>query len=252
MKKVSLLAAVSFIAAQGAIANPDATAPAAMCPNGFKGFFLGGNVGLGTGGGKQKLTETIAGTVPAETYSIYGKPVGLRGVDGGINVGYNYVFGNKFGLGLEFVANWANSSGKVIATNLDGGANFNAPGVMTARAKLENSLQLRANFSYVIANLVAPKVILGWDNSQWKQTFSSNMQQNTTFAFKKSHRYNGFLWGLGVDFLAMKHVILGVEYTGTIASGKKHTVIDPTTKNVYATSFKPQYNKIALTAKIIY
>jgi opacity protein-like surface antigen len=252
MKKVSLLAAVSFIAAQGAIANTDGAAPAAVCPNGFKGFFLGGNVGLGTGAGKQKVTETVFAS--DNVYSVYGKPVGLRGVDGGINVGYNYVFGNKFGLGLEFVANWANSSGKVIATNPNLNNLNGRNSVMVERAKLANSLQLRANFSYVIANLVAPKIILGWDNSQWKQNFVSTEESatNRAFTFKKTHRYNGFLWGLGVDFLAMKHVILGVEYTGTIASGKKHTITDPATKNVYASSFKPQYNKIALTAKIIY
>lgn len=246
MKKVSLLTAISFIAVQAAaFANaPEATAPSAMCPNCFKGFFLGGNIGYDMSFGKQRVTETIGGVPGGDVYSINSKSVGARGVDGGINVGYNYVFGNKFGLGLEFVANWANTTGKVTSTNPEG--------TLLAKAKMDNSLQLRANFSYVIANLVAPKIILGWDNSRWKQNFSSNEEAATTFNFKNSHRYNAFLYGFGVDFCAMKHVILGVEYTGTVANSKKFSKTDTATDNAYTAHFKPQRNTIALVAKVIY
>jgi len=251
MKKVSLLAAVSLIAAQGAFATSDGAAPAstAPCPSPFKGFFLGGNIGYGIGGAKQSLGSVIA-AVPDTTTSTSNR-LALRGVDGGINVGYNYVFGNKWGLGLEFVANWASSNGKLSLVANDAGVPFK----YTAQngAKLNNSLQLRGNFSYVIANLVAPKIILGWDNSQWKQTLSSTQTGVTKgYKFNKKHRYNGFLWGFGVDFLAMKHVILGFEYTGTIAKKKKFASIDKATGNKYSSSLVPQYNKFALTAKVIY
>lgn len=252
MKKVSLLTAVSLIAAQSAFADSGVAVPAsAPCPNCFKGFFLGGNVGYGIGGAKQQFAEHVAGS--GHDYAIGSKPLGIRGVDGGINVGYNYVFANKFGLGLEFVANWASSDGKTTFLHTDAGA-LVGDGAQ-ARAKLNNSLQLRANFSYVIANVVAPKIILGWDNSQWKQTFASNLEEaaaDPVFKSQKKHRLNGFLWGLGVDFCAMKHVIFGFEYTGTIASSKSYNVVDPATGNDYKASFKPQYNKFALTAKVIY
>lgn len=255
MKKVSLLTAVSLIAAQGVFAAaPEATAPAAMCPNCFKGFFLGGNIGYDMSFGKQRVTETIGGVPGGDVYTLSSKSVGARGVDGGINVGYNYVFGNKFGLGLEFVANWANTTGKVTVTNPDAFA-VGTTNTLLAKAKMDNSLQLRANFSYVIANLVAPKIILGWDNSRWKQNFSSNEEAGAggaTFKFKNSHRYNAFLYGFGVDFCAMKHVILGVEYTGTVANSKKFSKTDTATDNAYTAHFKPQRNTIALVAKVIY
>jgi opacity protein-like surface antigen len=241
MKKVSLLALVLALgASEAAISAVDGGTPA-PCPNGFKGFFLGGNIGYGIGGARQGFKQD-----EGNVFAIRNKVV-LRGVDGGVNVGYNYVWGNRWGLGLEFVANWANSSGKVQTFDNEDAENE----AFQVRAKLNNSLQVRANFSYVIANLVAPKVILGWDNSQWKQSFIA-AEGDTAFKNKHSQRFNSFLFGFGVDFLAMKHVIFGFEYTGTATGSKSFNRVDPDTDDAYRLSLRPQYNKFALTAKVIY
>ncbi|MBY0500759.1 MAG: outer membrane beta-barrel protein [Alphaproteobacteria bacterium] len=253
MKKVSLLALVLALgASEAAISAADGGTPA-PCPNGFKGFFLGGNIGYGVGGGRQIFVD--ANDTAQNEFGTRNK-IAIRGVDGGVNVGYNYVWGNRWGLGLEFVANWASSDGKLLTFN-----NEVAPTtVYQTRAKLNNSLQVRANFSYVICNLVAPKVILGWDNSQWKQSFKRGEGSDRIDAADivasghHNKRYNGFLFGFGVDFLAMKHVIFGFEYTGVATGSKKFTDAFELRGDTHTVTeqFRPQYNKFALTAKVIY
>jgi len=234
MKKVSLFAlavstAVGSMASAQPVAAPVAVpAPVAApcpCPKAFQGFHLGGNVGYGIG--SARVTHS-APTLPLATST----DLGVKGFDGGLNVGYTHRFGN-WGLGLEGVFTWSSTKGR---NNISiGGNTFNE------QARLKNSIQLRGNISYIICNLVAPKVILGWDNSQWERRVSL---LGDTVRNKK--RYNGFLWGAGVDFLLAKHVIAGLEYTGVIA-GKKSFGFDEDT-----TSFRPQYNKFALVVKFIY
>lgn len=291
MKKVSLLAlATALTAAQGASADLGATLTG-TCPKAFQGFFVGGNIGYGVGTGTLKHntkrtfpTRFVEGLYTVNTEGAgHRTRLGVHGVDGGVNTGYTHRFGN-WGLGLEFVANWANTSGKHRADSFDNSSTYlisnpsqlvfrdNTVSQVHHRVKLRNSLQLRGNFSYVVCNLWAPKVILGWDNSKWSRSYSETSTNTETLLgvgttstsnflpYSRSHskRYNAFLWGFGVDFLATKHVIVGFEYTGT-TSGRKSTrytavennrgVISTVTRSA---SWKPQYNKFALTAKVIY
>jgi opacity protein-like surface antigen len=235
MKKVSLLAltvsaaAVTLASAQApvAVSNP------CPCPKAFQGFHLGGNVGYGTGGGKVSVLNTFVAP-PGQERATYN--IRARGFDGGLSVGYTHRFCN-YGLGLEGVFNWASTKGQ----NTDTG------GALLHRVKLRNSIQLRANFSYVICNLVAPKIILGWDNSQWTRTFNNPaVLINAT----NKKRYNGFLWGAGVDFLLAKHVIAGLEYTGVASSKKSFQLVSPAVTQNF--SLRPEYSKFALTIKLIY
>src|SRR6266508_3250973 len=105
MKVTSLIVfTISTTAATWAFAEQ--TVPFSSCPKPFQGFFLGGNIGYGVGTAKNNFVQT--------TNSPFSRKhaFGYSGVDGGINTGYNYVFDNKIGLGLEFVANWSNAKGK--------------------------------------------------------------------------------------------------------------------------------------------
>ncbi len=246
MKKVSLFAtailttAASWASAQApvAVAGPVPVANPCPCPKAFQGFHLGGNVGYGVGYAKERFTilnddGTEFGTIR--------NTKGVRGFDGGLNVGYTHRFGNV-GLGLEGVFNWATTKGQ-----------FQGPffSNITDKLALRNSIQVRANLSYVICNLVAPKIILGWDNSEWRRTLSE-INGDTFFTNKK--RYNSFLWGAGVDFLLAKHVIAGIEYTGTIAGSKTVNVVGgvPAIPNTFSARTQPQYNRFALVIKFIY
>lgn len=203
------------------------------CPKAFQGFHLGGNIGYGFGKAKQQYSLVSEG----ELLGSLNNNTLKKGLDGGVNAGYTRRLGNV-GLGLEFVANW--SGAKAQATSPSGGT--------VIQTRLENSLQLRTNLSYVICNLVAPKLILGWDNSEWKQNF--NVIDLPLFK-QKTKRLNGFLWGAGIDVLCTQHFIMGVEYTG-IASQKMSLTYTDGVGDTYSTHIKPQYNKFAIVAKFIY
>lgn len=248
MKKVSLLTlalsmtAAGVATAQAPVANP------CPCPKAFQGFFLGGNIGYGIGSVKEKARNdvAIAGVVfPGSSEPVLANNLGVQGFDGGLNVGYTHRLGN-FGLGIEGVFNWANSKGQ----------NYSAPlgGAYASRLRLKESAQLRGNFSYVICNLVAPKIILGWDSSRWERRFIANAGNTSATKNTNRARFNGFLWGAGVDFLLAKHVIAGLEYTG-VSSGSKSFKSSVTSKDEVTTTthkVKPIYNKFALTVKFIY
>lgn len=263
MKKVYLLgfilAATAAHWSPASAAESVAVTPApAGCPKAFQGFHLGGNIGAGFINGKKKFKHAIDdGTGAFVVDRSISNRIGGSGVDGGIGVGYTHRLCN-WALGIAFDANWSNASGKLTETDAAG----DPTKTVSLNARLRNSLQLYARLGYVMREIAMPFVALGWDNSQWKQNGSINFAQddagNPAFSEKtgKSKRFNAFLWKAGVDFLATKHVVVGLEYTGTVAGSKsfKKTFNNPQTGDTEQinASFKPQYNKFALTVKLVY
>lgn len=244
MKKVSLLAAAlavstSVAQAQAPVA-PCAPAPTPCpCPKAFQGFYFGGNLGYGWGAVRINNVVTsavrfgngLAGNTLDKTH------IAAQGFDGGLLIGGTYVFSNKVGLGFDIYFNWTSTKGRLSSTAFTN---------TYQNVILKNSLQLRVPISYVIANLVAPKVIFGWDNSQWQSQLSDGA---LGLSRQYSKRYNGFLWGGGVDFLLAKHVISGFEYTGVVSQNANYTDQQGQGSTF---SFRPVYNKIAVTLKFIY
>jgi opacity protein-like surface antigen len=235
MKKISLLTAALFTStiaaatAQMAVpVVPAAPCPPALCPcpKAFQGFSLGGNFGYGIGAVRKY-------TVNSDATSWDKTKVAAQGFDGGLTLGYNYVFTNKFGLGLDVYFNWASTSGSHSSGNTP---------TIRETFSLKNAIQVRVPFSYVICNLVAPKVYVGWDNARWSGSYNQD-----DISGSKSARYNGFLWGAGVDFLLAKHVISGLEYTGVISQNKTLTASNGTSVSV-----RPMYNTVKATLKFIY
>lgn len=261
MKKVSLLGFI-LAATAGQLALADAgvegTAGVAApgCPKAFQGFHLGGNIGYGIGFAKQKFARAADdGTGVFTTSRSFTNDLGVNGVDGGIGVGYTYRVCN-WALGIAFDANWAGTSGKFSET-------FATVDTLTVKGRLRNSLQLYGRLGYVIREVAMPFIGLGWDNSQWKREASLKVADSTpgagdgfTATSNKSKRFNAFLWKVGVDFLATRHVVVGFEYTGTTAGRKSvsKNFTNPQTGGTerLTASLKPQYNKFALTAKIVY
>jgi opacity protein-like surface antigen len=247
MKKVSLLTLILSATTANWASAADNTpgTPPANCQKAFEGFHLGGNLGYGVGVGNQKVSLD-QGNGSSESTS---NRLGVRGVDGGVGVGYTKRFGN-FALGLAFDANWTGVSGSHTDTDVIGAtATQGATTSQTSlKARLRNSLQLYARMGYVIGGQAMPFIKLGWSNDQWRHKATISTTGEDSISAKKSKRLNGFLWGLGVDFLAWKHVVVGFEYTGTIAGKEKFKSSDGDLTG----KFKPQYNRFALTAKIVY
>ena len=239
MKKVSLLAILATVASvPAAMAQAQVASPA--CPKAFQGFGIKGNIGYGVGKGNQKVTSD-------QQFETLRNSLGVNGVDGGIGVDYTHRFCN-WALGIAFDANWANTSGRLKVDNDE----------FTAKASLRNSLQLYGRAGYVLANMVMPFVGLGWDNSQWSQRATVDdtaVAGNRGRGRSHSKRVNGLLWKAGVDFLATRHVVVGLEYTG-VSSGKIKSHFNGRDRSGdalrTASSFKPQNNSFALTAKLVY
>lgn len=247
MKKVSLLglflaattaqfASAEVAVVEGAVAAvpaaPAGVAPAPGCPKAFQGFHLGGNIGYGVGVGTHHLNPNRDGFDPLRHKS------GVNGVDGGIGVGYTHRLCN-WALGIAFDANW---------TNVKSSHRFGEDPRISAKTRLRNSLQLYGRLGYVLRDIAMPFVALGWDNSQWKHSVSVDGVR----AGSKSKRSNGFMWKLGVDFLATKHVVVGFEYTGVTAEKIKFSGRSDGTFPDGRGRHSAQYNKFALTAKIVY
>jgi opacity protein-like surface antigen len=257
------IASAEVMVTEGAVAAVPAAVvpPAPGCPKAFQGFHLGGNIGYGIGKGKQKFSRLFPnGAGGFTTVRSFSNNVNVSGVDGGIGVGYTHRLCN-WALGIAFDANWAGTSGK-FSESIPGTSPTDS---LSLKARLRNSLQLYARLGYVMREIAMPFIGLGCDNSQWKHNFKENVGADPfaavnpaayTTTASKSKRFNAFLWKAGVDFLATKHIIIGFEYTGTIA-GRKSLTKDYTnpqnnSPERITASFKPQYNKFALTAKIIY
>ncbi|MDZ4323187.1 MAG: hypothetical protein U1A05_03770, partial [Alphaproteobacteria bacterium] len=239
-----------------AVAKMDATPACCPCPKAFEGFNLGANIGYGVGGVTTKAKRDVAtavGAIAARQTAQASSRDNLRGVDGGLSVGYLHRFGG-LAAGLDFTANWVGSSvsGKATSTTSAVGSGIN--GFVTTNAsyktRLENSLQLAAKLGWVM-DQVLPFIKLGWDNSQWSvrgnASFTPSVGQIVLIKGSKDKRLNAFLWGAGIDLLMVRNISLGLEYTGTAAGSQKMIQ-----KNGNSISIKPQYNKVALTAKYIF
>lgn len=243
MKKVSLLAiALSTASINGAFAQATTGAAPASCPKAFQGFHLGGNIGYGVGFANAHFFEKVRNGNQERAHT----NLGIRGVDGGIGVGYTQRFG-LWALGIAFDANWTGSKGKRAFSEIRGPVRTHGHNTL----RLRNTLDLYARFGYVIGGQAMPFVKLGWQNAQWKHTQFLRTGNVPGVRTSKSKRLNGLLWGLGVDFLATKHVVVGFEYTGSSLNSLKETRTN-SAGTFFKTSAKPQYNKFALTLKLVY
>lgn len=208
MKKVSLLAlalsttmattvaSAEVIATAMPGAAPCAAAPC-PCPKAFQGFAFGGNIGYGIGASNLKNNIAYPSTSAVSTGSVTPNTA-YQGVDGGVLVGYTHRF-NNFALGLDFYANWTNASGTYTSTaTTSAGRSYTD----TTKVSLQNTLDLRATFGYVINNLVMPKIMLGWENAAYKTTLNQQLSLTSTTGVavasqSKTSRLNGFPWGGG-------------------------------------------------------
>lgn len=213
------------------------------CPMAFQGFHLGGNIGYGVGWNKQKFHWVDSNFNASSTLAV-------KGVDGGLGVGYTHRL-CSWAVGLVFDANWSGAEGQ---SKVSFPQFFGQPTQAHAKIRIRNSLQLYAKLGYVIREIAQPFIALGWDNSQWKETATINVGPFFSAHAGKSKRVNAFMWKAGVDLLATRYMVFGLEYTGTIAPRQKFSVspIILGQPNTLSGSFRPQYNKFALTARVIY
>ncbi len=211
--------------------------------NAFKGFYVGANLGYVSGLSREHFRAT---TAPRGISIAANNKSGLEGTDGGLSLGYTYVFPrNPFALGLEGVANWSSVSGKKTFSAAAGGPPVSAN--FTANAKMKQSLQLIGRMGYQLARAL-PFVKLGWDNSSWQ--FNSNASLSApgftpvVLSNKKSKRLNGFAYGAGIDLSLHKYIIAGLEYTRVDFQSQNQSF------GGGSASYKPHTNKFAVVLKV--
>ena len=269
MKKLSLLtlALSTTLATPVTAQNVPNQCP---CPQAFSGFFLGGTVGYGLGQANVKTATTVkdsfGGTMPSSS----NPSLSLKGVDGGVLAGYLQRAGD-WGIGVDFLANWTttqNSQTTISSPPFFSGTTGIQSQTDFIKVSLKNAVQGRGVFSYIIANLIMPKIMLGWDNSQYALTNTSNFSSPdgggvgvpiswaTSTIGKK--RLNGFLWGAGVDFLLAQNIVFGLEYTGvksqkaTFTSAANSVSGGDTIASASTVSISPQYNTFKATVRYMF
>jgi len=248
MQKVSLgaLALLATTVAASAQVTTVAANPA-NCPKAFQGFWLTGNTGFQVGTGKDSFEDD-------SQEQVFKGDLGFKGFDGGVGVGYLHRVCN-WGLGLNFNANWTSAKGKErfgseAGEDEDGNPTFAS--FSEHKAHLQNSLQVYAKLGYVICGQAMPYVGLGWDNSRWEHKFVTN-NGTTSDSDKKKKRHNSLLWTAGVDLLATKHVVVGLQYTGTAGKKEKvHVGSDESGSIEFTDKFNPLTQKVAFTVGIVY
>lgn len=226
------------VATPGAVAvAPEAVAvsPSPACPKAFEGWHIGGNIGYNLSSAKIPASDA------ATNFEITVKRKHVWGVDGGVGVGYTRRLCN-WALGIAFDANWSSAKGRFEVLN----------GIIRCKTTEKNSLDLYARLGYVMREMVMPFVGLGWSNQKWHESASiTDFPLNGTFysnSARRGKRINAFLWKLGVDFLATRCLVVGIEYTGT--TGQRFNL--RSSDDAFRVGVRPQYNKVALTAKFIF
>jgi|GEM_PF-2714918 len=225
MKKYIIFALLLSFPAFSAI-----TPPGQSCSNAFEGLYISGNVGYGEGGSLTKFINAMNNTLD------HLNDLGFNGIEGGVGTGYIYRLG-PWAVGASFDANWAKVSGEH--------KHINEQELMGA--SLRNSLQLYARVGYVFSERIMPFLGLGWDNSLWQLNSSHTNAANITNRDRTGHRQNSLLWKAGIDFLIESYIAMGFEYTGTVSERKNYFY----PIQGFVDSWKPQYNKYALTLKVI-
>lgn len=199
----------------------------------FQGFFIGFNSAYTNSHGHVVHKNQVS---PRYGNSKRKFDLSVKGTEYGLHLGYTHRYEN-IAIGLEGVYNIA---------DVNGHHQTKLFGMITAfeKASLKRNVQIRANLSYVICERVAPKLIVGWNTAKWRRTITS-----PSVGINTSHTYNDEkpIYGIGVDFLLVDHLVGGIEYTKITGSEKKIRL-----SRTNETSFKPKYNRFAFVLKYVY
>jgi len=194
----------------------------------FQGFKVGGNLGVGFGKARHRFYggNDIDGS--------QNNDLGIVGIDGGLNAGYDHVFeGTSFLLGLEGVANWSSAQGFQRTTSDS----------LTQRTKaaLKHSLQLKGRLGYVMDKTLIYGV-MGWDNGYWD--FESSL--SGIGAIQKKGYISGLITGAGIETYITQKVSLGIEYNNIAYHAQ--TLNIPNSDGA-KTTLNPHHHKVMGTVK---
>ena len=196
------------------------SAPVVVAPN-WTGFYVGGFVGYGWGGNDWTVVDD-----PIQAYS-----PDFDGFLGGLQIGYDYQFGNNFVLGIQADIAWASLDGSksYSGSYIDPDATGSFSGTVKTKAEWISTLTARIGFAADHA-LFYIKGGAAWADLSHSNEVTDRYDDGATitvtnFSGSKSNTRSGWTLGAGVEYLFAPNWSLFLEYD-YYDFGDKNIVID--------------------------
>ena len=185
------------------------TVSMAMADNPFKRGYLGASIGLGIGHNKLSQNTRVSGT--QNFFSNSSTRLSALGAIGGIHGGWNWVFKNKWLVGVEVWGDLAS-----LDDSLNAGSSLGAN--MKTSDEMEWSIGAALKGGVIVNDSTLAYVSLGWVGSDWetKTTVSSTpalagANPTVSQTFKHSKFLNGFRPALGVAVKVTNRIYVSGE-----------------------------------------
>lgn len=209
------------------ISNPDNNAD-------WSGFYVGANIGKGWGMNKSPNNQDF-------------HSFKTDGAIGGIHVGYNYQFDNRYLLGVEAQVSLSN----IKKTEYDRVNNPHSAYVNSVKLKHALSLNAKAGYlvddflPYVTAGLTYAKHEYGLGCDQ--EYAPSTLGCATSFSDSANKSALGFNVGIGMDYKITDNLSMGAEFRYTKFGKKSVDLLDPNHPNKTRRDFKTDMKTLNLS-----
>ncbi len=179
--------------------------------NNFNGPSIGAQFGLAQSDGSfrsgENFTPNAAGVAAGltATNAFHKADLSTKGVIGGIHLGWDKVFQNKWLLGIEIYGDLSSLEGKVSRQSTDRTVSAD-----TWKTSMEYSIGVNVRGGVIVSDTLA-YLSLGWVGSEWeiKQTSGHPLEGGLTG--KKSDFESGFRVGLGMATMVNNNLMLSLE-----------------------------------------
>lgn len=179
--------------------------------NDFGGFYIGANFGGGFGSTNTTLStfDTFAGVV---LISKREQDLAVKGVRGGIHLGYDYMVTDMLLLGIEAFGDFSSHTGS-LNHDFPVGDNF------TLKLRRREAFGAAFRFGLKLTESTAPYLKIGVESAKWDMQFST--PDNGVGAYdivsniSSKKRHTGLVLGLGLETKVAKNWRLGLEWNFT-------------------------------------
>ncbi|MEN8236086.1 MAG: outer membrane beta-barrel protein [Pseudomonadota bacterium] len=167
----------------------------------FDGPFIGAQIGIAQSDGKFEVQDRSVNSLN----QVQGGDLSTKGVVGGIHLGWDKVFQNKWLLGLEVYGDLSSLNGKasLSQTNTAGFGGSN-------KVDMDWSIGVNVRGGVIISDTLA-YLSLGWVGSDWEIRQTDNRPGSDNRNAKKDKFKSGFRVGLGMATMLNDNLMLGVE-----------------------------------------
>lgn len=201
----------------------------------FGGFYIGGNLGYGFG----NTTALTGGVGDDAVFQSQKNNLSVKGIKGGLHVGYGWMVQRLFYVGVEAYGKLSNMEGNQQAYPGQAGALAVAAANSTWKAKHTNSFGAALRLGGVI-NSMLTYVKVGIESAAWKfeqahsrGVFGATPETNLV-TDSKSRRLTGIPFGIGMEAKLTERLTFGGELTYTHYTGSANVTTNYNSQQVNA------------------